>query len=56
VVLFVISINSDANIVGFYLFQPTCFIEPNDCVGFVQLSSDVLVFVNYACLFGVDKF
>jgi len=47
---------SNANVFGFYLFQPTCFIEPNGCVSSVQLSSDVLIFVDYVCLFGIDKF
>jgi len=56
VALFVVPIDSNAHVFGFYLFQPTCFIETNGCVSFVQLSSDVLIFVDYVCLFGIDKF
>ena len=56
VALFVVPIDSNANVFWFYLFQPTCFIEPDGCVSFVQLSSDVLIFVDYVCLFGIDKF
>jgi len=53
--LSVVTIDSDGDIVWWYLSVLAGFVIPYGCNGFEQSSFDVLVLVDWFCLFGTSK-
>ena len=53
--LSVVTIDSDGDVVWWYLSVLAGFVIPYGCNGFEQSSFDVLVLVNWFCLFGTCK-
>jgi hypothetical protein len=40
----------------FYVFFSTCFVVPDGCCCLVKFLIDVPIFIDFSCLFGIDKF
>ena len=53
--LFVVLLYSYIDIIRFYVPISAWFIVPDGCFCPVQFSFGVLVFVDFTCLFGIDK-